>query len=61
MPRVKKAVLTELVVSKESVEEEVKTVEHHIPKRCEWIKKEKGTTCFALGLCIYCKAMERPD
>lgn len=31
------------------------------PKRCDWIKKEKGVTCFKLNLCIYCRAPETAE
>jgi hypothetical protein len=62
VPRVKKVVLADMMVREEPIEE-ARVVEHSlsIPKRCDWLKKEKGTTCFKLGLCIYCKAMTRPD
>jgi hypothetical protein len=57
MPRGIKAILVDLVVPTVSEPEELR----RIPERCEWIRKEKGTTCYSLGICVYCKAMERMD
>ena len=29
------------------------------PMRCNWIVKEKSTTCFSLGLCTICEASRK--
>lgn len=66
MPRKKSTVvLNEMVIKDLPKAHEDEPLEETkgliIPKRCDWIRKEKGVTCFKLNLCIYCRAPENVE